>query len=286
MAGFAHDVAGGDGTLVVPALKSPDYVHGVSGWAIFRNGSVEFNSGTFRGTVTAGTFEGDNFAITNKGAFFYDGPPGANNLAFSDVPGNISVTDPYGNEALPGRTTYNTFVSPYQALSQVQDGWTVWESAGTVQTGWTATGTTVTFSASTVAIQSAGGISLTTSGGDPIAISGGSLTAGGWQSLGALAAGSGYTANVGRYQFLPDGRYEVDIVLTAGGATVAGNYAFAAALPAAPLVTRVYDLGFQGVTLAAGTTNPSVVVGSTVSVNLPVLPSGTRLSCTQRFPVN
>lgn len=44
MAGFAHDVAGGQGNLVVTALQSPNYVAGVSGWKIAQNGDAEFNS--------------------------------------------------------------------------------------------------------------------------------------------------------------------------------------------------------------------------------------------------
>lgn len=47
-------IAAGDGSLVYPQIKSPDYQTGVSGWAIFRNGNVEFNNATVRGEVIAG----------------------------------------------------------------------------------------------------------------------------------------------------------------------------------------------------------------------------------------
>lgn len=50
--GFSNPVVGGT-TLVRPAIHSPDYVPGVSGWSINIDGSVEFNNGTFRGTITA-----------------------------------------------------------------------------------------------------------------------------------------------------------------------------------------------------------------------------------------
>ncbi len=37
------------------SIQSYDYVSGVSGWKIDANGDVEFNAGTFRGTLTAGS---------------------------------------------------------------------------------------------------------------------------------------------------------------------------------------------------------------------------------------
>jgi len=47
---FGDPVVNGD-ILVRPAIQSPDYVPGQSGWAISRDGTVEFNSGTYRGNV-------------------------------------------------------------------------------------------------------------------------------------------------------------------------------------------------------------------------------------------
>lgn len=47
-------IAAGDGSLIFPAIKSPDYSTGVSGWRIARDGTVEFNNGVFRGTLEAG----------------------------------------------------------------------------------------------------------------------------------------------------------------------------------------------------------------------------------------
>lgn len=44
MTGFRHDIAGGNGTLIVPALQSPNFIHGVQGWAINKDGSAEFHS--------------------------------------------------------------------------------------------------------------------------------------------------------------------------------------------------------------------------------------------------
>lgn len=47
---FSNDVVGGD-TLLRPAIRSPNYVPGVSGWTINRDGTSEFANGTFRGPV-------------------------------------------------------------------------------------------------------------------------------------------------------------------------------------------------------------------------------------------
>lgn len=44
-------IAAGDGTLIFPAIKSPNYVAGVSGWYIGRDGSIEANNITARGTL-------------------------------------------------------------------------------------------------------------------------------------------------------------------------------------------------------------------------------------------
>lgn len=47
---FDNPVVAGT-TLVIPAIKSDDYVAGVSGWAIFKDGTAEFNNVTVRGEV-------------------------------------------------------------------------------------------------------------------------------------------------------------------------------------------------------------------------------------------
>lgn len=47
---FSNDIVGGT-TLLRPAIRSPNYVAGVSGWTINRDGTSEFAGGTFRGAV-------------------------------------------------------------------------------------------------------------------------------------------------------------------------------------------------------------------------------------------
>lgn len=48
---FANEILGGQGALTRPQAKSPNYVPGSTGWAIFRDGSAEFNNITARGTL-------------------------------------------------------------------------------------------------------------------------------------------------------------------------------------------------------------------------------------------
>jgi hypothetical protein len=102
---FSNPVTGGQGALIRPAIKSPNFVHNVSGWSINRDGSAEFNNGTFRGTVTAGSFQGTDFVINTSGAFFYSGVPAAGNLIASIAPG--SGSDVFGNGYLGGFTSYD-----------------------------------------------------------------------------------------------------------------------------------------------------------------------------------
>lgn len=63
---FANQILGGQNKLIRSSIQSPNYVPGVSGWAIFKDGSAEFNNMTVRGT-----FNGTDFIIDSSGIFFY-----------------------------------------------------------------------------------------------------------------------------------------------------------------------------------------------------------------------
>jgi hypothetical protein len=101
---FSNPITGGQGGLIRPSIKSPNFVHNVSGWTIDRNGNAEFNNGTFRGTITASTFQGTDFTINSAGYFLYNGAPAAGNLAFSIA--QASGTDAFGNVYVAGVTGY------------------------------------------------------------------------------------------------------------------------------------------------------------------------------------
>jgi hypothetical protein len=82
------------------AIRSPNFITGVSGWTINQDGSVEFNNGTFRGTVTAGTFVGTHWEATADGIFFWNGVPGSGNPPIFFVVRPGVTTDPFGNSLL------------------------------------------------------------------------------------------------------------------------------------------------------------------------------------------
>jgi len=75
MSGFANSIVGGIGTLIRQYIQSPNYVAGVSGWSIKKNGDVEFNSGTFRGTIIV--------SGTGPAILVYSPTPALNNLVFA-----------------------------------------------------------------------------------------------------------------------------------------------------------------------------------------------------------
>jgi len=61
------------GTILrIPAIQSPNYVAGTSGWAIFQDGTAEFNNVTVRGTFETGTDPGAHVIITGGQILIYD----------------------------------------------------------------------------------------------------------------------------------------------------------------------------------------------------------------------
>lgn len=122
---FEDDLAGGV-VLVRPALQSPDYVAGVSGWAVKIDGSAEFNDIVVRGTLEsnnyvpgvsgwhldqAGSAEFNDITIrggTSIGgeAFYYSGAPAFGTLIMSIAA--TAGTDIFGNAYQAGLTTYSS----------------------------------------------------------------------------------------------------------------------------------------------------------------------------------
>lgn len=74
---FTNPIVAGE-DLVRPSIRSPDYIPGVSGWTINRDGSAEFNNINIRGEGLFGTPGGQRVEISNTGIIrIYDT---ANNL--------------------------------------------------------------------------------------------------------------------------------------------------------------------------------------------------------------
>jgi hypothetical protein len=88
---------GVNGIITRNSFQSSNYVAGVSGWAIFKNGNAEFNNMTVRGS-----FYGRNFEVQNDGVFFYDGVPALGNLIVAISGTQASGTDRFGNVYTPG----------------------------------------------------------------------------------------------------------------------------------------------------------------------------------------
>lgn len=112
---FDDPIAAGDGSLIYPALKSPNYSGGVSGWQISRTGDAEFNNVTIRGTFIANGSSNSYIRVSSV----------------SDTP-NISFrpADPIGgnssnvsNGVLGEVTIGATLAASYFRLALIGAGW-------------------------------------------------------------------------------------------------------------------------------------------------------------------
>ena len=93
MAGFTHDIAGGQGNLIIPALQSPNFsIADQTGWAIMRNGDAYFFDVTATGSVTSNTVIVKG---SGDGVFVYDGAPALDSLIVAIA--SAAGTDAYGN---------------------------------------------------------------------------------------------------------------------------------------------------------------------------------------------
>lgn len=98
--GFSNPIIGGGGALVYTSIKSPNFMTGLLGWIIRKDGSAEFNNLTIRGT-----FAGTDFIINSLGAFFYTSTPALGNLIASITPA-AGANDGLGNAFKAGITIY------------------------------------------------------------------------------------------------------------------------------------------------------------------------------------
>jgi hypothetical protein len=107
---FTNSIVAGGGSLVRSQIKSPNFVTGVSGWIIRRDGSAEFDNLTIRGT-----FFGTDFEINSLGTFFYSGLPAAGNLIAS-ITSAGGADDGHGNPFLSGINSYNQAANSFAEL--------------------------------------------------------------------------------------------------------------------------------------------------------------------------
>lgn len=83
MSGFNNPIVGGGGGLVYPSIHSPDFIAGVSGWSINKDGTAEFNQLVLIVQTSA------------AGILIYNGAAGAGNLIGSWS--GSAGTDQFGN---------------------------------------------------------------------------------------------------------------------------------------------------------------------------------------------
>jgi hypothetical protein len=102
--GFSNPIAGGGGALIRPSLHSPDFVTGVSGWSINKDGSAEFNGIIVRGTIILGNGTTNTIILDDvrDALFVYDND---GKLVASIAP--TGGTDSLGNDYNPGLSSYD-----------------------------------------------------------------------------------------------------------------------------------------------------------------------------------
>lgn len=157
MTGFKSPIVGGQNSLLIPAIQSPNYVHGETGWAIFKDGSAEFHdisipegSGgtvvTFSPTAPTSPSTGDVWYDTDAGleASVWNGSGwvayqiGAGAIAPGAV-GMAQLADSVTARALGGITTTVSGTEPYNPVTgdlwiNSSQGNSIWQYNGT---SWT-----------------------------------------------------------------------------------------------------------------------------------------------------
>jgi hypothetical protein len=103
---FQNSIVGGAGALVRALIKSPNFVTGVSGWIIRRDGSAEFSNATIRGI------------LIDSDQFVYNGIPAFGNPPIASICKPGTTVDTFGNPVVPDAiTTYNAFGAAINCLS-------------------------------------------------------------------------------------------------------------------------------------------------------------------------
>lgn len=259
------------GILVLPSIRSSNFVTTVSGYSVNNDGSAEFNNLTIRGT-----FIGADFIINASGAFFYNGTPATGNLVASIT--TAAGTDSFGNAYKKHITVYGPASTYVEALASTTakvglgTGDAAEVTPGLIDTLITGSGITRSFAmiaqspiASGLAghlvqlqlygpsvdgttfppqavLQAADGTNTSAMAVEPTGvIATGALTAVTGTAANptlittdgwhSLGTLAGYTVTVGRYRLTTWGAYELDINVTSLGANAA-NTTFSVALPA------------------------------------------------------
>lgn len=216
MSGFSNYLVTKTGFLVRTVVKSVNFVTGVSGWAIFKNGNAEFNSVTIRG--------GEVISGTN---LYYSGTPALGNLVASESA--AGGTDAKGNVYLPGNVTYSGGGVLAVAISGTAiQAWSAPGPAGP----WSATGGTISVFATNFNVSAPAGISL---GGGPVVATAGTAalpTVITTDTPHSVTPPTGMTGTI-VYQLLSDNMVSVDVRLAVASTVAAGTVALITGLGSA-----------------------------------------------------
>jgi hypothetical protein len=105
--GFVNPILGGGGALVRPAIKSPNYVPGTTGWEIDRDGNAEFNDGDFRGTVTAAQIIGSVISSSTTDPSIWINEDDSNSLRVYDASGDLLLELGANNGSMASAVFYD-----------------------------------------------------------------------------------------------------------------------------------------------------------------------------------
>jgi hypothetical protein len=230
-------------------------VHDVSGWQITKAGNAEFNNGTFRGTITASTFDGTDFIMNTVGIFFYSGTPGNGNLLASVA--SQSGTDQFGNAFQAYLTSY---VSATE-YTQINGSEIAIAQGGGVAALY--------FAASFNSI----GVSVPFSAADP---SGPAFET--WHNM-SLTGGWSASGRHARYRLLPTGSVQLDLEISGG--TISNNTVIWSAptgyVPSAAAGTQHFPAIIMAGSTVASLDTPRFDVTTAGNFELENIPGGTTI---------
>jgi hypothetical protein len=226
---FGNPIVAGT-TLVRPAIQSPNYVAGSTGWTVKQDGSAEFNNLTLRGQYIA-----SDYTFNNDGAFWFDPVTGHLIAAISSGSG-VEFGEPYtagigAYFTTLGGTIYAINMSaiagfvPINFMFNAGSGWQVSAQIASIN----ATGLSIDSSASGDMTLNAGthnivaesnfsaNGTITAQGGTPASPT--VITTDIFQTVTPPANTSGTL----RYKLMPDKTVIVEVQLTVAAAAAAGT---------------------------------------------------------------
>lgn len=122
---FTDPIIGGESKLIRSAIQSPNYVPGVSGWTINRDGTAEFNSTTIRGELLVTDPDGSYVRIYDQdpgsGALIEFGLPTASGAVLT--PASITSSDNASGTGHPGIVFKSATVdgSPFAIMNMISN---------------------------------------------------------------------------------------------------------------------------------------------------------------------